>query len=63
MTIFSEQEANHLKRQTDAMTMALKREKEKNAELELNTKFFDFRKSKVEEVRKFIVIFKLIKTN
>ncbi|KAK3574140.1 hypothetical protein QTP86_003425 [Hemibagrus guttatus] len=44
-----EQEANHLKQQIDAMTMALKREKEKTAELELSTMFFDFGKSKAEE--------------
>ncbi|GAA6077260.1 cilia- and flagella-associated protein 100, partial [Tachysurus ichikawai] len=44
-----EKEANQLKQQTDAMTMALKREKEKTAELELSTRFFDFGKSKAEE--------------
>ncbi|XP_017335703.1 cilia- and flagella-associated protein 100 isoform X1 [Ictalurus punctatus] len=44
-----EQEANHLKQQIDAMTETLMREKEKTAELELNTRFFDFGKSKAEE--------------
>ncbi|MCJ8729505.1 hypothetical protein PDJAM_G00107150 [Pangasius djambal] len=44
-----EQEANHLKQQIDAMTETLKREKEKTAELELSTRFFDFGKSKAEE--------------
>ncbi|KAB5584117.1 hypothetical protein PHYPO_G00103710 [Pangasianodon hypophthalmus] len=44
-----EQEAKHLKQQIDAMTETLKREKEKTAELELSTRFFDFGKSKAEE--------------
>ncbi|XP_060774268.1 cilia- and flagella-associated protein 100 [Neoarius graeffei] len=46
-----EREANHLKQQTDAMSETLKREKEKTAELELNTRFFDFGKSKAEDER------------
>lgn len=41
------------------MTETLKREKEKTAELELNNRFFDFGKSKAEEVRKITVIFSL----
>ncbi|KAM9482750.1 cilia- and flagella-associated protein 100 isoform 2-T2 [Clarias gariepinus] len=44
-----EQEANHLKQQIDAMTETIKREKVKTAELELNTRFFDFGKNKAEE--------------
>ncbi|KAI5109167.1 cilia- and flagella-associated protein 100, partial [Silurus meridionalis] len=44
-----EQEANHLKQQIDAMTQTLKREKERTAELELSTRFFDFGKTKAEE--------------
>ncbi|KAG7326485.1 hypothetical protein KOW79_009886 [Hemibagrus wyckioides] len=44
-----EQEANHLNQQIDAMTVALKREEEKTAELELSSRFFDFGKSKAEE--------------
>lgn len=51
---YSEQEANHLKQQIDAMTETIKREKVKTAELELNTRFFDFGKNKAEEVRKIL---------
>lgn len=53
---YSEQEANQLKQQIDAMTDTLNREKEKAAELELNTRFFDLGKSKEEEVRKITAL-------